>query len=311
VVADRLAGDQVLALGAVAGRPDPVVRGLHARVDRDGAALAERDAGRPGQADRRPGAEAEHDQVGLERPLGGPDGPDPPVALDRRHLLLQEELDPEVANRLGDELAHVGIDPLHHLGGGLDQGGGDTPVDQGLGRLQADVAAADDHRPPRAGVDRPAQLDAVLEHRQPEHARQVDAVDRRSQRLGAGGHHQHVPRLLDHPVAVQVADPDPPGLQVDGVDLVAGPDLDALGGELLGSPGDQGAPVLDHVAGVVGEPAGRVGGVPAPLEGDNLQLLGLAAPARLGGRAHPGRVAPDHHHARSCHGPSSSPAAGG
>jgi hypothetical protein len=92
---------------------------------------------------------------------------------------------------------------------------------------------------------------------------------------------------------------------------VAGADLDVLLGELLRGAGDQVAPVLDDVAGVVGEPAGRVGDVPAPLEGDDLQLGGLAAPARLGGGAHPGRVPADDHHPRPCHDPSSPSAAGG
>src|SRR4029453_16468620 len=205
------------------------------------------------------GAEAEDDQVGVQGPLGGPDGPDPVAALDRLHLLLQVQLDPDVPDGLGDELAHVGVEPAHDLGGGLDQGGADAPGDQGFGRLQADVTAADDHRPLRAGVDRPAELDAVLEHGQAVHPGRVDAGDGRSQRLGPGGHHQHVPCLLDHAAAVEVADPDPPGLKVDGVDLVAGADLDVLFGELLGGAGDQVAPVLDHVGGVVGEPAGRVG----------------------------------------------------
>src|SRR4029453_13527116 len=63
VVADQPARHQVAGLGAVTGRPDPVVTGLHARVDGDGPARAELDAGRLGQAHRRPGAEAEDDQV--------------------------------------------------------------------------------------------------------------------------------------------------------------------------------------------------------------------------------------------------------
>src|SRR4029450_5439910 len=71
----------------------------------------------------------------------------------------------------------------------------------------------------------------------------------------------------------------------------AGADLDVLLTELLGGAGDQVVPVLDDVGGVVGEPAGRIGGVPSPLEGDDLQLLRLAPAARLRVPPAPPRVA--------------------
>jgi hypothetical protein len=161
------------------------------------------------------------------------------------------------------------------------------------------ASAADDHRPPGAGVDRRAQVEAVLQDRQAVDARQVDAGDRRPQRLGAGGDHQHVPRLVAGPPGVEVAHPHPPRPQVDRLDLVPDAGVDALLGELLRGAGDQGPPVLHDVARVVGEAAGRVGGVPAALEGDDLQVVGVAPLARLGGGAHAGGVPPDHHHARA------------
>ena len=108
-----------------------------------------------------------------------------------------------------------------------------TLGDQGLGRLQADGAAADDHRPLRAGVDRLAQLDAVLEHRQPVHPGQVDAVDRRPQRFGpgvpAGPTGSSTTRSPSRSRTRTLA-----GVEVDVVDLVPGVDLDVLLRVLLG-----------------------------------------------------------------------------
>jgi hypothetical protein len=191
-------------LGAVAGRPDPLVGGAHAGVDRDRAAGAQGDAGRLGQPDRRAGAEPEHHQVGVQGPAGGADRPHAVAALDRLHLLLGVQLHPDVADRLADQGAHVRVDAAHHLRSGLHQRGGDAAVDQRLRRLQADVAAADHHRAPGAGVDRPAQVDAVLQDRQAVDPGEVDPGDRRAQRLGAGGDHQHVPGLVAAAVGGEV-----------------------------------------------------------------------------------------------------------
>ena len=46
---------------------------------------------------------------------------------------------------VGHQRAHVGVERAHGLRGLLDDDGRAPPLDEGLGHLQADVAAADDH----------------------------------------------------------------------------------------------------------------------------------------------------------------------
>ena len=143
------------------------------------------------------------------------------------------------------------------------------------------------------------QVDAVLEDRQPVDAGQVDAGHLRAQRLRPCPHDQHVERLVEGVPAGQVAHRHPAGAQIDGLDLVADLHRDGPLGELLRCPDHQVPPVVDHAAGQVGQAAGGVGHVRAALEGEDLQLVRRTPAPGLGGRAHPGGVAPYHHHPRA------------
>src|SRR5205085_2769340 len=64
----------------------------------------------------------------------------------------------------GGEGSHVRVECAHGLGGLLDEGHVEAVADEGLGHLQADVAANYDDGPGGAAVfDAPAEGDAVVE----------------------------------------------------------------------------------------------------------------------------------------------------
>ena len=87
-----------------------------------------------------------------------------------------------------DRRDHLGVDRRHDLAGHFQQRDGDAAAAEVLGHLQADVAAADHHRPARlaAMADPGVDLVHVVEVAQGEDAGQVDARQRRPHRRGPG-----------------------------------------------------------------------------------------------------------------------------
>ena len=94
--------------------------------------------------------------------------------LDR---LLEMEVDAHLADRVGDERAHVEVERRHRLGAAPRPRPYASP-DQRFGELEPDVARADDDRPPRlALVDGRRRVDAFGEGLHPEDAVGVDPRD--------------------------------------------------------------------------------------------------------------------------------------
>jgi hypothetical protein len=90
--------------------------------------------------------------------------------------------------RRADRRGELGRDGGQDLVGHLDDGDVvEAAVGERVGQLQADVAGADDDRPPRASPGEPVVDGEDVGHRvQHVHAGQVQAVDRRARGDGAG-----------------------------------------------------------------------------------------------------------------------------
>jgi hypothetical protein len=128
-----------------------------------------------------------------------------------------------------DAPTDLGVHVGHHRRGLLDQGDGEAAGGEGLGHLQADVAATHDHhragRPHGQGV---LQGEGVAHGVQQVHAGQLQARDGRACRHRAGGHHQ--PVVGQEPLAAaRVGDRDPVAGRVDGVGGVVQQQLDPGG----------------------------------------------------------------------------------
>jgi hypothetical protein len=115
----------------------------------------------------------------------------------------------------------------------------------------------------------------------------VGAGDRRGHGDRAGRDDEAIERL--RVLAVAGAHGELARVEVDRDDLGPGADVDAVLAVLLGRAHDELAQLLDDLADVVGDPARRVRGVRAALEGHQVERLVAAARARR--RAHARRVA--------------------
>ena len=103
-----------------------------------------------------------------------------------------------------------------------------------------------------------------------------------------------IERLPPPFLALQAVHEDAPVFRVDLLDLMEHPGVDAvIGLEFLRCHRDQRFDVVDNLADVVGDASGRVGGMGAFLEGNDVQIL--AQPLCLGGGAHPCGVPADDH----------------
>ena len=301
-----LAGDQVEDLHAVPTRPHLVVaEHPHLQVGADPAVVAQGQPGLVGQGRVGPDPEPEHDQVGLHDPVGGADRPDPAVAVgvEAGDGGVGVDVDAELLHRLVHQLAHVGIERAHGLGGLVDHGYRHLPAGQGLGHLHPDVAAAHHHGPPRPEPFQAGQQrGAVVQGLDTEDPDGVTAGKGRSHRHGAGGQDQVVEALPVAAAGGQVTHRHRPGLEVDRLHVGEHAQVDAVGPMRLRCPGDQPLPVGDVAGHPVGDAAGRIGAVGPTLEGDHLELV-AGQPLGLGGRAHPGGIAADDHHplGHACH----------
>ena len=117
----------------------------------------------------------------------------------------------------------------------------------------------------------------------PQHADrgQAGSRDRRDDRRGPGGQHQHVIGFVVVPAGGALTDGDGAPGRVDGEYLVAGAHVQrqALGQRLRGMQ-EEGIPVTDLAAQVIRQAAVRIRDVGVPLEHHDLRVLGEAAGPR-------------------------------
>ena len=260
-----------------------------------------------------PHPQPEHDQVRGQAQAGrGVHRRDPPAVagLDLGDSVGQHELHTHLAHGVRDEPADVGIEGADGCRGPVDDGDVQPAHLAGLGHLEPDVAATDDHDPLHVpAVQLGAQRGTVVEGLHAVDPGRVDPGYGWARRDAARGVDEVVVRLVVLATCVEVAGPHRARRQVDPDDLGARAQVDAVTAVLLGSAGHELVHVLDRAADPVGDAAGRVRGVAAALEGDDRQLVRAAALARLARRAHPRGVAPDHDQP-SAHDGNASPTAG-
>ena len=294
-----LAGQAVDRLDAVARRPHARHLGAHAVVDGDAARRAERDTGVAGQRDVGPHAQPEHDEVGGQLPAGRgvhARGPAVLVGHDLDDGVGQHQLDAKAAHGVGDERPDVGVEHADRGGRAVDDRHRKPADLAGLGDLETDVAAADDHDAAHVLGERGPQRRAVVEGLHAVHAGGVDARHRGPRGHAARGVDEVVERLgrTRGRVSRSRACTWRPARSMP-IDLGAGADVDVVAPVLLGGPRHQLLLALDVAADPVGDAARRVGRGASPLERHDLQLVGPAPLARLAGGAHARRVAADDH----------------
>ena len=176
---------------------------------------------------------------------------------------------------------------------GLEQRDPRPPPVERLGHLQPDVARAD-HRdvaaPEAAGLLQ--QVDPVVDGLHAADPGRVDAGEVGADRVGAGAEDQLVEAEPVGAVAVEVADLDGAGVEVDADRLLPHAHVDALlPAEHVGRAGDEVVGV-GHVAGhEVGDAAGRVARAGAALEGHDVEVG--PQPSGLRRRRHPRGVPSD------------------
>ena len=177
---DLLSGDQVGALDAVTSGPDPLDRGLHAIVDDDGVAHPEVQPGVGRQPRVGAEADAQHDEIGGDRASRGVHH----AGLEALDRGLGPQVEAVRRHRVADERTHLGIEQGQRLRGHLDHGGRPSPMQEGLGHLDADVAGADDDDVlDRLVLDRLEQAGTRVETVDAVDEGKVDAGERRPDRL--------------------------------------------------------------------------------------------------------------------------------
>ena len=193
----------------VAGGKDAGHAGLETGIDGDAA--VDRQSRLLGQREARAHADADHDQVGLERAAALQRGA---LAVDRGDGVAEMEDDAVLLVQRAHEVAELGAeDALHRPRLGRDHMHLDVAGAQRRGDLEADEARADHDR--ALGVLRIGDDGAAVgERAQRMHMRLVGAGDRQAHRLGAGGEQQAVVR---HGLAV--AERDLARLGVDRGDI--------------------------------------------------------------------------------------------
>ena len=149
---------------------------------------------------------------------------------------------------------------------------------QCLGRLQADEPGPDDHGPAGSAVHQVTQDVHIGNRAQHADRGQAGSRDRRDDRGGPGGQHQDVVGLLVFLAGRPVTDGDGAPGRVDGQHLVAGTHVQRQAlRQRLRRMQQQGIPVTDLTAQVIGQAAVRVRHVRVPLQHHDLGVLGEAA----------------------------------
>ena len=190
-----LAGQQVGGLHRVAGGEDVRVprcaSARRPRCPRAGRSRGRRrgrgrrsGAPRPPSRRRRPRPTCRRRgraRAGRRRSVGGPPWPTCRAAGPRRGC-----------GRGSQDPGHLGVEPRHEPLGPLDDGGPQPARPEGLGELQADVAAADDDGARGALLELGDDAVHVGDVAQHVDARVVGTRDRRPDRLGARAEHELV-----------------------------------------------------------------------------------------------------------------------
>src|SRR5699024_5041374 len=136
----------------------------------------------------------------------------------------QPQVEPALAHQGVHGLDHLRVERGHDLRGGLDEGDLQAAVDELLGGLEADVAAADDHGGAGAldrGHDRVGVLDV------PQDQGALDAGHGRADGDGPRGEDEDVVAPLLLPAGGEVPDAQHVPVPVDADDLVPHPDVEA------------------------------------------------------------------------------------
>ena len=237
-------------------------------------------------------ADAEDDEVGVDRAVAGDDG----LGLEPLDRRAAPHVDAVVAQRVADAGAEVGVDDGERLLGLLDDRRRAAALDVGLGHLQPDVAAADDDDPPAAVVGQGQQGLGVGEALHAADERQVDAGEVGAHRGAAGGDQQLVEADTADRAGVLVEELDLAGVEVDARGVVVDAHVDAAPPVLLGRAGHERLDATgDQAADDERDPARRVAREPRPFEHDDLAVRPGALDA--GGGRHAGGVTPDDHRA--------------
>ena len=294
----RPAGDEVADFDRVAHRENVRVAGAHLVVNMDAAGGADLQARLAGEFRVGPHAHPQDHQVGGESlvVLGHHRDRLLRPRLEGAHRVAQAKINPLPPQLLVQRLDHLRIGRRHHLIGQLQQRDGDAAAAEVFGHFQADVAAADHHRASDAAVVDPG-VDAinVVHVSHGEDSGQVDAGQRRPQRLGPGGEHQGVVPLDRDGPGGDVVYLDRLVLAVDVADFVPRADLDIEEvAESLGRGHQQASAVADGAADVVGQAAVGEGDVAAPLEDVDFRPFVHASQPRRARRP-AGHAADDQH----------------
>ncbi len=259
-------------------------------VDLDAAGGAELEPRFARELGFRPHADRDDDDVGLDALAARQEHDDMvgPI-LEVLDLVVEVELDRLVAHMGMDDRGHLLVERREDLRRAFDHGGEKAALVEVLGDFEADVAAADHHRPARL-VLRERRHDAIEigDVVQGEDALRVDAGNPpRPDHLGAGGQQQPIVRLVRLGPGFEIAQAHGLGGAVDRQRLGAGAHVDMiarleqrfLGDEKLLAFGDGAGDVIGQAA--IGE--ADVG--PAFDEDDLGRFADSAQARRRGGAA--------------------------
>ena len=252
-------------------------------IDKQGAAVAQREPGGRGERGLRADSGGEQDQVGgdlgsVRQARGDGAAARFPQCGDRR---AQPHLDAGAAQFQFDAARHLRVQGRHDLPGQLDKRDRQAAVPQRLGRLQANEPGTNDHCPAGAAVHQLTQHVHIGNGAQHPDRGQAGSRDRRDDRRGPGGQHQHVIGLVIVPAGRALTDGDGTPGRVDGQYLVAGPHVQRQARrQRLRGMQQEGIPVTDLAAQVIGQAAVRIRDVGVPLKHHDLRVLGEAAGPR-------------------------------
>ena len=213
----RLARDEMGDLDRVADGVDVGIGRREALVDFDSARRAEREPRFARELHLRPDADRQHDDVGLDALAARQEDDDMvgPI-LEMLDLVVEIELDRLVAHVRVDDRRHLLVERREDMRRAFDHGGEEAALVEILRDLEADVAAADHHRPARPVLaERGHDAIEIGNVVQGEDALGGDAGDRRPHDFGARGKQQAIVRLVRLGAGFEVAQPHRLGDAVD------------------------------------------------------------------------------------------------
>ena len=241
------------------------VRGFHPLVHRNAALNPQLQPRFLRKSSIRSNANGQHHHVGVEgRSVLQQHVHAAAVFRKPFHGTAQGQLDPMPAHFGVDECGHIRVKGIHQLFGTLDNRDLHPQLPQVFRQLQADEAAAGQHRRPGMMlVDVFLDAEGVLHCPQSEHPLQPDTGDLRLGGLGPGGQEQLVIALLKFLPRLQIFHRDGLVLRMDGGNLMAHLHRNPESGEeALRRLQGQGLGIGDHIPDIVGQAAVGVGYIP-------------------------------------------------